>query len=174
MDGQQAVVLILRLLHVVGGVFWVGAMTVLAWFLFPAVRAAGPEGGKVMQQVMAGRNLSRWMGTAALLTVGSGLILFGWFARVSRGAWIRTPAAHGYSFGAVVALVALGIGLGVGMRSMMRVQRIAREAALVGGAPTAEQAAEMQRLQARAAGAAKVASALLLLATAVMGTARYF
>lgn len=174
MDGEQAVVLFLRLMHVVGGVFWVGAMTVFAWFLFPAVRAAGPEGGKVMQQVMAGRNLGRWMGTAAFVTVGSGLILFGWFAHISRGAWMKTPAAHGYAFGALVALVGLGIGLGIGMRSMMRMQRIAREAVPVSGAPTAEQAAEMQRLQARAATAAKVASTLLLISAAVMGTARYF
>ena len=173
MDGQVTL-LALRLMHVVGGVFWVGAMTVLAWFLFPAVQAAGPEGGKVMQQVMAGRNLSRWMGISALLTVASGLILFGWFAHTSHGAWMRTPAAHGYSVGALVALVGLGIGLGFGMRSMMRIQRIVREATLVSGAPTAEQAAEIQRMQARAAMAAKVASVLLLLAAAVMGTARYY
>ena len=167
----HALVLGLRLLHVVGGVFWVGAMTVLAWFLFPAVRAAGPDGGRVMQQVMDVRRLGMWLGIGGGLTVLSGLGLFARFASATHGAWVRTNAGMGYSIGAAAALLGMGIGLGVGMRSMLRVQRIAAEAA---GSPSAAQAAEMERLQARAASAAKLTSVLLLFAAAVMGTARYW
>jgi uncharacterized membrane protein len=170
MDGQ-ALVLGLRLLHVVGGVFWVGAMTVLAWFLFPAVRAAGPEGGRVMQGLMTDRRMGMWMGIAGGLTVLSGLTLFARYASATDGAWVRTPAGVGYSIGAVAALLGMGVGLGLGMRSMMRVQRIAAEAA---GSPSPAQAAEMERLQARAGAAAKVTAGLLLFAAAVMGTARYW
>ena len=70
--------------------------------------------------------------------------------------------------------VGLGVGLGLAVRSVNRIRAIATEAAAAGGPPTAAQAAEMQRLQARAGTAMRVTSLLLLAAAAVMGTARYW
>jgi uncharacterized membrane protein len=173
MDGQT-VVLILRFLHVVGGVFWVGAITVMAWFLFPVARGAGPEGFKFLQQVMEARRMGMWVGISAMATVLSGIILYARFASATDGAWTRTPSGIGFSVGAVTALVGLGVGLGLAVRSVNRIRAIATEAAAAGGPPTAAQAAEMQRLQARAGTAMRVTSLLLLAATAVMGTARYW
>ena len=170
MDGQ-ALMIGLRLLHVVGGLFWVGAMTVMAFFLFPAAAAVGPDGGRVVQQVMDGQKMGIWMGIAGGLTVLSGITLFARFTSATHGAWARTHAGMGYSIGALSALLGMGIGLGLGMRSMAKLQKIAAEAA---GSPSPAQAAEMQRLQARAATASKVTAVLLLIAAAAMGTARYW
>jgi uncharacterized membrane protein len=172
----QTLVLMLRLMHVVSGVFWVGAMAMLAWFLFPTASAAGPQGFAFLQQVMGPRHLRQWMQTAATLTVASGLLLYWFFAGWSRftsTGWARTPAGIGYAVGAVAAVLGLAVGIGIGSRSVTRMQWIGR-LARVRGAPTAEQAAEMQRLQARAGTAFKAAASLLLLAAAAMGTARYW
>jgi hypothetical protein len=111
---------------------------------------------------MEGRKMGMWMGIAGGLTVLSGLTLFARFTSATHGAWARTHAGMGYSIGALSALLGMGIGLGLGMRSMAKLQKIAA------------QAAEMQRLQARAATASKVTAVLLLIAAAAMGTARYW
>ncbi len=39
---------VLRLVHVVGGVLWVGMMAFTVVFLAPAIADVGPDGGKVM------------------------------------------------------------------------------------------------------------------------------
>ena len=51
-----ALLIVLRLLHIVLGVFWVGAVVFIAFLLFPSVRESGPAGGAVMQRLM-GRGL---------------------------------------------------------------------------------------------------------------------
>jgi hypothetical protein len=111
---------------------------------------------------------------SAALTVLSGLVLHGRFAAVTQGAWMRTPAGVGYAVARLRRWSDWACGSGSGCAGVSRMQRIGRQAAAAGGAPGAAQAAEMQRLQARAGAAVKVASALLLLAAAVMGTARYW
>ena len=40
-----------RLLHIVAGAFLVGIAIFNAFFLFPAIKAAGPAGGQVMGRV---------------------------------------------------------------------------------------------------------------------------
>ncbi len=45
----------LRILHIGGGVFWVGTTLFAAFFLEPSVSAAGPAGGEVMKRLNATR-----------------------------------------------------------------------------------------------------------------------
>ena len=59
-------VILMRVLHVVLGVFWGGAVIFTAFFLQPAIRDAGPEGGKVMGAIVA-RGLMTAMPVAAIL-----------------------------------------------------------------------------------------------------------
>ena len=49
---------LLRVVHVLAGAFWVGAVTFIAAFLVPAVTALGPVGGQVMEQVIQVRKAS--------------------------------------------------------------------------------------------------------------------
>ena len=173
MDGQ-ALVLILRLLHVVGGVFWVGSVAVMAWFLLPAQRAAGREGGELVQQVLVGRRMGMWTGIAMGLTLLSGIWMFARYASSTEGAWMRTPAGTGFSSGAAVALLAAVVGIAMGARNGIRMQRLQKEVAAAGGAPNASQAAEIQKLQATFGVTSKLVSGLLFLAAALMATARYW
>ena len=66
---------VIRILHVVIGAFWVGAVLFIAAFLAPSVRAAGPAGGAVMQQLMGARRMHLWLMAAGIL----------WFAMPSSG-----------------------------------------------------------------------------------------
>ena len=38
--------IVLRLVHVLGGIIWVGSMTYMTFFLMPAIADAGPAGGR--------------------------------------------------------------------------------------------------------------------------------
>ena len=66
------VIVALRLIHIVVGVFWVGSVIFVAAFLAPAVRAAGPGGGAVMNQLMQNLKLHLYMVAATWLTLLSG------------------------------------------------------------------------------------------------------
>ena len=45
---MQAEMLILRVVHVLGGIFWVGSALFMAFMLMPALASAGPAAGAVM------------------------------------------------------------------------------------------------------------------------------
>lgn len=46
--------IVLRLVHVVGGVLWVGFAVFGAFYLVPSIAETGPEGGKVMARPCRG------------------------------------------------------------------------------------------------------------------------
>ena len=60
---MDIVMIVLRLIHIVTGVFWVGGSFLLLSYIVPAADAAGPAGGQFMQRLMQ-RGLTR-AGTAA-------------------------------------------------------------------------------------------------------------
>jgi hypothetical protein len=91
---SNTVVLILRFLHVFLGVFWAGSGLFLAFFLGPAVKAAGPDGGKVMGQLSA----SKWpvaIAASALLSTLAGFALY----FINWGQASSTPSGIGFSIG---------------------------------------------------------------------------
>src|SRR5438046_2518892 len=106
-------IIVLRLLHIVAGVFWAGAVFLTAGFLIPAVRATGPAGGQFMRQLVGKQGLPTRVVAAALVTVLSGLGLFWRNASLSSGAWPRSHPGMGYSIGALAALLALIPGIGI-------------------------------------------------------------
>jgi hypothetical protein len=59
---------LLRLVHIVSGVFRVGTMLFVAGFLQPAVAAAGPDGGRVMQRLATATRFPTAVGAAAGLS----------------------------------------------------------------------------------------------------------
>jgi len=87
---MDPLLIVLRVVHVVGGVFWGGAILFVVHFLEPAVRDAGPDGAKVMQALQKRRYLDV-MPVVAALTVVSGYWLY-W--RVF-GRWHPGPGASG-------------------------------------------------------------------------------
>ena len=48
---MSAEIIVLRLLHILGGVFWVGAITYATFFVMPSIAEAGPGGGAAVPHV---------------------------------------------------------------------------------------------------------------------------
>ena len=163
--------MVLRAIHILSGVLWVGAAVFLSFFLMPSLRGAGPGAAGVMQQLVLTRRLPIWMMGATVLTILSGIALY-WRDSAGFGsAWLGSGQARVFGLGGLLAIVAAAVGMGVSAPSGRRIATLMSQAA--GRAPTAAEAEEMQRLQAKMAAAARFVSVLVLLATLAMAVARY-
>lgn len=164
--------ILVRILHLAFGVFWVGTLYFTAFFLFPSLRDAGPDGAKVGAQLMK-RGFTNIMPAAAIVTILAGVWLF---YRISGGfkvEYLSTGAGWAYQIGGGAAIIALVIGLITVRPSMIKAMKLGQAAA---SAPPAEQQkmqAEAGALRARA-GKANVLIAFLLTITVIaMAIGRY-
>jgi uncharacterized membrane protein len=164
----------LRFIHIVVGVFWVGTIVFVAFYLLPTVRAVGPAGGPVMQQLTQVRRLPTALLVAGVLTVLSGLTLY-WndSAGFKSKEWLASGTGMTFGFGAAMAILTLVIGSAVNSPTAKRIGALGAAIREAGGPPSADQAAQMQRLQNRLLSAQRLTAVLLLLATAAMSVARY-
>jgi uncharacterized membrane protein len=167
---MQAELVVLRVLHILGGIFWVGSALFMTFFLGPALTKAG---GSTAGQVMAGLQQRRMMlitPIIALITTLSGLRL--WW--VVGGGWhyFQHRSGHAFAISGLLAILAFAVGIAVGRPTMSRLGTLARSAA---SDETSKKliADEIARLQRRGKLAGYAATTLLLLAAAGMAVARY-
>lgn len=169
---ERALFLVLRLLHIGFGVFWGGAMAMMAWFVIPSVRASGPAGGRVMGEVIGTRRLPVWLGTAAGLTILSGAVMYWRLARGGPG-WAHSHMGITIGIGAAAALVAYAIGIGVSVPTSKKIAALGARMQSAGGPPDPAMAAEMQALQQRVHTASRIIAMLVFTAVLAMAAARY-
>jgi uncharacterized membrane protein len=165
--------ILLRLIHVLFGVFWAGTAIFNALFLIPAVRALGPNGGAVMQEIAGKRKLPIYFLTAGVLTVLSGIGLYWHDSQGFSNGFMRSGGGMTFGIGGALAIITLLFGLFVVTPLAMRASAIGGAIAAGGKPPTPEQAAEMKGLQMKLGKMAGLAAALLTLATIAMAIARY-
>jgi hypothetical protein len=163
---------LLRLLHIVSGAVWVGAVAMTAFFLMPAVMSSGPAGGQVMGKVAA-RKLPQTMMALMALTLLSGIGMMWDLASRTDGAWFSSSMGRTISLGAAFAIVGAVYGMVVNRPVANRIAQLGAAIQAGGGPPTAEQAGQMQALQGKLLTASRVVAVLLLLAVAAMAVARY-
>jgi hypothetical protein len=170
---DQTLTLVLRFIHIVGGVFWVGAVFLQVGFIFPTIQETGATGGRFMQELMRRRRLPVYMNAAAGLTMLSGIIMYARMAAMTNGAWAETRAGMTFGIGGLATIVAAIIGGAVVGRGAKRLAAIGGSVQASGGPPSAEQSAEITSIQGRMWGAMRVVAALLLFAVTSMAIARY-
>ena len=163
----------LRILHIVVGVFWVGTVVFMAAFLMPSLRAAGPAGGAVIQQLMGVRRLPLWIMGGMALTLLSGLGLYWRDSAGFQSAWLASGAGRVFGLGGAVAIAASILGMAVNMPTGRRLTEISGRLQAAGRPPTPEEQATLAALQARLGRASVVAAVLLITATLLMAIARY-
>jgi uncharacterized membrane protein len=164
---------LLRLVHVVTGVFWVGAVIFLARFLFPAVVALGPAGGPVMEQVVGVRKASVAITGATVLSLLSGIALYWRDSGGFSGPWMRTGTGMTFGIGGLFAILAAVYGVLVNKPLAERLAGLGAEVRAAGRPPTAEQQTMIRETQGKLQRALVVVTLLLLLATSAMAVARY-
>ena len=167
---MNVLTIILRLIHILSGVFWVGGPMINTFFLSPAVAATGEAGQKMMGYMVTKGRLTVRLTAAAILTVLAGGILYWRDSGGLTSAWTSSAAGWGFGIGAILALVGLATGLMVGQNVM----KLGKIAAAAQGKPSAQQIAEMQAIQKQMSMTAHISTGVLILALACMATARYW
>ncbi len=143
----DVIMLVLRVLHIFCGVFWAGGALVVAGFLGPAVRNLGPDGGKVMQQLVHRRKFGLYMTLAGDLTVLSGLAFLG--HGMSSEVWRASAYGQVMMAGSAIGVVALGIGHAVNAPTAKKLAAIGAAMQAAGRPPSAAELDDVARLHKR-------------------------
>jgi hypothetical protein len=173
MNAEQLFQILLRILHIASGVFWVGT----AWFFFgwiePTTKAIGPQAGPFIHHVVRQRRVVRFIVTAGAINVAVGAVLY-W--RASAGlnpAWIGSGIGIGFTIGAVAAAVAWLLGLTIIGPTVERLDEAGTAMATAGRPPTPDELARFHGLEARLHRAGQADVLLLATAVAFMAASRY-
>jgi uncharacterized membrane protein len=170
MDWYQ---IILRVVHILAGVFWVGSSFFFFFFIEPSVKELGATGEKFVSHLAERKKMPIVITAASAVTVLAGVLLY-W--RASSGFdldWIISGPGLGFTLGGVAAILAFAFGLFLIKPAVQRMGAIGQEVATAGGPPTDAQATEIQRLGARLLLIGRIDVVLLTLAVVAMATARF-
>ena len=93
---ESLLMIVLRLIHIIGGVCWVGTAFLIAWFLIPTQRATGMAGLTFVEELMLRKKMRTYLMLAMIFTILSGLAMYARlsmvrFARSSREASADRP-----------------------------------------------------------------------------------
>jgi uncharacterized membrane protein len=160
--------ILLRLVHILSGVFWVGGALISTFSLAPAAAATGETGQKFMNYLFTQGRISVMFTVASILTVLSGAWLYLLDFGGMTSAWISSGAGLGFGLGAIFALIGMGIGSIVG-RSAATVSKIT---SATQGNPTQLQLSEMETAQKQMNMASLISTIALILALVCMAIAR--
>lgn len=164
---------VLRIVHILAGVFWVGAAFTTILFIQSTAREVGPAAAPFMAHLGGKKRLVDWVLRAAGLTILAGLLMYWEVSDGLDGDWIGSATGVSLTIGALAAIAAFSLGLSVVRPTLMSTLAIGREVAASGVPPSPEQSARLQALQHRAKAVGQVIVPLLVIAVIGMAAARY-
>ena len=159
---------LLRIIHIVGGVFWVGGTLMMTFFIGPTVGATGESGQRFVSHLMSNLKFSNRMAIASGATVLAGFTLYALDARAG-SAWLRSSFAIGLGIGAIFALIGFISGILIG-RTLKTMVQLGGQ---IQGKPSPDQLTRLQDLRKRQSTYSVIAALSLVLATVFMAIARY-
>lgn len=167
-------VVVLRLLHIVSGVFWAGVSFAMPLVIEPAVQKAGPAGGKFMGTLTRKSPFALLMSITGLLTFVSGVLLYlRDSSNFTNTFWMISGTGIVYAIGSIAGTIAVVIGLTVNRAASVKLGRVGAEIETAGGSPSSEQVALIGRLRERLSKASLTTAILLAVAVITMATAQY-
>jgi uncharacterized membrane protein len=170
---MHAELIVLRLVHILSAILWVGSGLFTSFFLVP-VLTASPA---VMGQVVAGltrRRLFLVLQIAAALTILTGLRLLAIDSAGFDGSYFATGTGRTFAISGLLAIIAAVLSFGVSRPAVVRAGAIAASiAASSDAAEKARLAPELDRVRRRGTIAATLAVSLGIIAAAGMAIARY-
>jgi uncharacterized membrane protein len=166
-------VIVLRLIHIMSGVFWVGAATAFFLFVQPSIVAAGPAGGVVMREIAVVRRFPEVQTIAATLTVLAGFLLYLKDSAGFQTSWMFGAGGIGFTIGGLAAIAVWVAGFAGVRPRVARMGAIGAAVQASGGPPNAEQQAEIGKIQGELRTLGLWHVVLFVIAVAGMASARY-
>lgn len=165
---------LLRLIHILAGIFWLGATLTLAGFFLPAIRGSRIGTGTLWRSVMQRQRLQLWINISMTLAILAGFALYAIDSSASNGAFARTTAGKTFGLGALFAIAAAGVMGAMSQPSSRKLAALADRMDENRGADIpADLATAASSLQDRISRGLAIASILLLLSATAMAIARY-
>ncbi len=161
---------IVRLLHVLFGVFWVGSVFFTVLILKPRLTGLGPMFEKPVMGAIMPRVVPAMFTSAVIVFITGSILTFNMRAG-DLDSLLTTGWGRMISLGIIATLGAMIVGLGVLTPTGIKMGRISDE--LGGNPPTPEQAATLTRLGRRMDLFERADFVLVLLAIATMPLARF-
>ena len=164
---MNALMIVLRWLHIFSAVYWAGAGLAFTFVISPAVAATGDAGRQFVGHLMTKTKFSLSMTIAGITTVLAGSTMY----VIDSGAegWANSSSGIAFGIGGVFGIAALAFGIMIPKLN----GAMGKLGAQIQGKPTAEQAAQMEALRKRITAISYTNAACLILATTLMATARF-
>jgi hypothetical protein len=172
---MDPLMLVLRTIHIVGGVLWVGSAFLFVAFIGPAAADTAPSSGALLSNAVKKRGVAKVITGLAIVTTIAGWLM--WLvlgSKVGFAEWVGSTYGLVLTIGGVLATIAAYFGItGIG-NNVERLVDVGDQVAASGGPPTAEQAAKLEHLGAEIKRHGIIDIVLLVLAVAAMATAAYW
>ncbi|HEY4692117.1 MAG TPA: hypothetical protein VIH16_01655 [Bellilinea sp.] len=163
----------LRILHVFGGVLWVGAAIFYLFYVAPSVKAIGPAGGQFMGHLVEKRKYPVYMGISSVATVVSGAVLFTYVSGNFNPKWITSGVGMVFTIGSVAAFIAFLMGFGLIKPRAVKVNSLGKRIASAGGPPDPALLAELHAVEAELTNIERIEFVFLAISLVAMAIARY-
>lgn len=167
---MDALAIGLRIVHIVGGILWVGGAALFFLYLEPTINKLGPDAEKFVDEMINRRKVPIYFAAASTLTVIAGVILY-W--RDFGGIETTSPYGLALGIGGVAALIAWVGGNLLIPQTLGKVSAIVTEIKEAGGPPSDEQAGRLHAVQGRLRTIGLIDLVLLAVAVVGMASARY-
>ena len=170
---MTAEIIVLRLIHILGGIFWLGSGLFTTFFLMPALGRAGPAAAGPLMGALQQRRLFTVLPVAAVLTMISGARLLQIVSGGFAPAYLASRPGQTLMWSGLAAVIAFVVSLAVARPAAVRAGQLGATMATLPPDQRAARGAELERLRRRSGLATMVAMALLITSAAGMAVARY-
>ena len=158
---------LLRELHVLSTVFWIGIAVTNIAFVVPAAGKLGPDGAKFMGALLRGPLIMATNG-AIVLAALTGLALYWNDSNGFREPWLSSGPGISFTLGALFGLAAAGVFGAVTTPTFRAMVKLGAEVQAAGGPPKPEQAARLGALASRSLAVGRLNAGLLVAALICM------
>ena len=165
--------LVLRIVHVLGGIFWLGSGLFTSFFLIPALGSLGPKAAGPVMGALQQRRLFTVLPVVAILTIVSGVRLLHIASAGFAPAYFDSRTGQTLLWSGVAAVIAFLLSLVVSRPAAIRLGQLSASLATIPEAERAGRSSEIERLRRRSSIASTVAMVLLVAAAVGMAVARY-
>ena len=160
----------LRLIHILGGMYWFGSVMAMYFFIAPTVAATGDAGQEFMKYLGGKSGFSNSVLRVAVGSALAGAWLYWIDSSGLQSEWMNSSAGTVFGIGGFFGAIALILGIVVN-RTLAAVGKLGMQ---IQGKPTPEQMAQMQTLQKRTAMVMKYITYTIIIAALCMALARYW
>ncbi len=165
--------LVLRIVHILGGIFWLGSGLFTAFFLMPALGRVGPAAVGPVMGALQQRRLFTILPIVAVLTILSGVRLLQIASVGFAPAYFASRTGQTFLWSGVAAVIAFLLSVLVARPAAVRSGQLSASLASIAEAERGARASEIDKLRRRGGVASTVATVLLVGAAIGMAVARY-